>query len=297
MTDTPAANSAPPTIVQPPAPASITVEQVSGIVSDRFKDLYEFSGKQISESRSTFERFYKLTLGAMGLVAVVALGFFYYFVGQQRKDIDAIVSNQANAHFQDLDKELRAKIIARIDDEFRTDKMQEMIRTVAREETASGLGNQFSNLRRDLESLQADLVRYSLPRTFTPKQKADLINSLSHSQSRAPVIVRADYNDGEALNYLNQFVEILRASDWEFQIDSVHPPSVPIGLTVSTEIVGQGQPLDSKHPPADWFLNQALRQAQLEFGTGTAMNKPSYALYIEIGKRPYRVTNPVPVRK
>jgi hypothetical protein len=193
VTDSPAASSAPSTVVRPPAPVPLTVEQVSGIVSDRFKDLYEFAGKQISESRNTFERFYKLTLGAMGLVAVVALGFFYYFVGQQRKDIDAIVSNQANAHFEELDKELRAKIVARIDDEFRTDKMQEMIRKVAREETASGLNNQFSSLRGDLESLRADFSRYSLPRTFTPKQKTDLINSLSHSQSRAPVIVRADY--------------------------------------------------------------------------------------------------------
>jgi len=297
MTDIPVSEpavAAPQPQLQGPAP--LTVEQVSGIVSDRFKDLYEFAGKQISESRTSFESFYKITLGGIGVVTVVALGLFYYLIGQQRKDINAIVSNQANAHFEDLDKELRAKITARIDDEFRTDKMQEMIRNVAREETASGLNNQFSSLRGDLESIHAELSRYVLPRTFTAKQKSDLISYLSHSQSRATVIVRADSSDGESMNFVNQILEILKASDWESQFDAAHPPTVP-GLTIAADVEGQGRPMDLKHPTPDWVLNQAFVQTKLAFGGRTSMNKPSYAVYIEVGKRPWAIENPTPGRK
>ena len=295
MPDSLSSSPEPKQQVSLPPPSALTAEQVGGIVSDRFKDLYDFAGKQITESRASFERYYKTTLGALGLVAAAALGTFYYFLGQQRKDINEIVSKQADSHFNALDRELEAKIEARIENEFKTERIQSIIGREAKEATKSGLNNEVSALRSQIEVLRNDLNQYALPRTFTPKQKADMTAVLSKAESRIPVTLSVDTNDGEALNYMNQIAEILRASDWEYRVNQ-NATSVP-GLTLLVELAGSSRPGDPKHHSPDEQITEAFRQAQLQYGGTLSSNKGTYAVSIVIGKRPLTVTNPLVPKK
>jgi hypothetical protein len=206
------------------------------------------------------------------------------------------VSTQAESHFSQLDQELRTKITTRIEDEFKTPNMQRIIREVSQEQVRSGQNAELLNMSRSIDDLRADFAHYAMPRTFTPKQKTDVINYLSHNQPRTNVVIRADSSDGEAMNYVSQILEIMSASNWDAQFDPAHPPTVP-GLTIAADIEGQGRPSDAKHRTPEWVLNQAFQQIQIEYGGRTSMNKQSYALYIEVGKRPWKVINPVPGRK
>ena len=48
-----------------------------------YREISESAAKQISESRTFFEKMYKTTIGAVLLIATVGIGFFFWFVGQK----------------------------------------------------------------------------------------------------------------------------------------------------------------------------------------------------------------------
>lgn len=103
---------------------------------DLYKDIYEFAANQVSESRAGFERYYKITIGGMVLLATLAVGIFFWLVGKQYSDIANTVQTKTDNQLAELQQEVRA----RIEDEFKTEKMRTLIHDVAVQQTKSGLG-------------------------------------------------------------------------------------------------------------------------------------------------------------
>jgi hypothetical protein len=104
--------------------------------SNAYKDIFEFSARQMSESRSAFENYYKLTIGGLLLIASVTIGAFYWLVGDKYKDIAKDVQDRADVQLVELTKEIRD----RVESQFETQRMHGMIEQVATEQTKKGLG-------------------------------------------------------------------------------------------------------------------------------------------------------------
>lgn len=102
-----------------------------------YNQIYESAAKQVSESRSFFEKMYKTTLGAILLIAAVGIGVFYWLVGQKYADIEASVARKTDEQIAALQQQIRN----RVEDEFKTEKMKALIRSVAQEQTKSGLSD------------------------------------------------------------------------------------------------------------------------------------------------------------
>lgn len=100
-----------------------------------YKDIYQFVSNQVSESRQAFERYYKLTLGSILLIATIVVAATFWLLGRQFADIEATVQESADKQIQLLQEEVRN----RIDEEFRTERIQSLIRDVVREKTERGL--------------------------------------------------------------------------------------------------------------------------------------------------------------
>lgn len=141
---------------QPPYPPSLQPKTPIEI-SDAFK-LYEFSAKQVSDSRASFEQYYRTTLGAIFAVVTVG-GIVFGFLGWDKyKDIESSVTQRAETHFQKVDQDMQSMLRQRIDDEFKTEKIQELIRTEAKAQTKEGLKNEISSLRQDVDSTRASVA-------------------------------------------------------------------------------------------------------------------------------------------
>jgi hypothetical protein len=167
--------------------------------------------------------------------------------------------------------------------------MQALIRTTAQEEIKKGLHNEVSDMRRDFDALRADLVRYTLPRMLTPKQKKDLSANFSNIEHES-VTVKADILDPESLSFANQLVAALREGRWDSKIEQLPPSMAAPGLWLRVEVPGQGTP-GQQNPIGD-ALSKAFRQVQLEFSGSTSFNQPAYSVLIVVGKRPFEVHNP-----
>jgi hypothetical protein len=102
-----------------------------------YHEVFNSAAKQISESRSFFEKMYKTTLGAILLIATVGIGTFYWLVGQKYADIEATVARKTNEQIAVLEQQIRK----RVEDEFKTEKMKALIRSVAQDQTKSGLSD------------------------------------------------------------------------------------------------------------------------------------------------------------
>jgi hypothetical protein len=105
-----------------------------------YSQVYESAAKQISESRSFFEKMYKTTIGAILLIAAVGIGVFYWLVGQKYADIEASVARKTDEQIAALQQKIRD----RVEDEFKTEKMKALIRSVAQDQTKSGLSDVIS---------------------------------------------------------------------------------------------------------------------------------------------------------
>lgn len=102
-----------------------------------YKEITEFASKHISESRESFERYYKLTMTGLLFIATVTIGIFYWFIGKEYKDIAASVQSKADTHFAQLDNEIRQRISAQFEDK----RMRTLIEQVAVEQTKKGLSD------------------------------------------------------------------------------------------------------------------------------------------------------------
>jgi hypothetical protein len=85
-----------------------------------YNQIAESAAKQISESRSFFERMFKNTLYASGIIVSVAIGFFFYFNGKTSEEFKAA-----------LQKEMRAQV----EKEFDKDEIKKLVRSVAEDQT------------------------------------------------------------------------------------------------------------------------------------------------------------------
>jgi hypothetical protein len=100
-----------------------------------FNEISDSAAKQISESRSFFEKMYKTTMAAILLIAAIGLSIFFWFFGQKYSDIEASVSRKTDEQIVALQQQIRK----RVEEEFKTENMKALIRSVAQEETKSGL--------------------------------------------------------------------------------------------------------------------------------------------------------------
>jgi len=102
-----------------------------------FNQISDAAAKQISESRSFYERMFKTTLSAILLIATVAVGVFFWLLGQKYAEIEATVARKTDEQVTQLQQQIRD----RLEEEFKKEKMQELIRTVAQDQTRSGLSD------------------------------------------------------------------------------------------------------------------------------------------------------------
>lgn len=86
-------------------------------------------------------------------------GIVFGFLGWDKyKDIESSVTQRAETHFQKVDQDMQSMLRQRIDDEFKTEKIQELIRTEAKAQTKEGLKNEISSLRQDVDSSRASVA-------------------------------------------------------------------------------------------------------------------------------------------
>ncbi len=102
-----------------------------------YKEIYQFAAAQVSESRTAFERYYKLTIGGMLLIASLTIGAFFWLVGKEYKDIAATVEKKTDTQIAALEREIRD----RVDQQFKTENMRALIREVAIAQTKAGLSD------------------------------------------------------------------------------------------------------------------------------------------------------------
>jgi hypothetical protein len=104
---------------------------------DVYKHIHESAARQISESRSFFERMYKTTLAAFFMIVALGGVLFVWFVGQKYSDVEALIARKTDEQIAVLQKEIRGRVEA----EFETEKMKSLIRSIAQDQTKSGLSD------------------------------------------------------------------------------------------------------------------------------------------------------------
>src|SRR5450759_4018660 len=102
-----------------------------------YNQIAESAAKQISESRSFFEKMYKATFGGIILIGTIGIGLFYWLVAQTYADIEATIEKKTDQQLVVLQEKIRN----RVEEEFKTEKMKELIRSVAQDQTKKGLSD------------------------------------------------------------------------------------------------------------------------------------------------------------
>lgn len=172
-----------------------------------YDQIYESASKQISESRNFFEKMYKTTLGAILLIAAVGIGFFYWLVGQKYADIEASVARKTDEQIAALQQQIRN----RVEDEFKTEKMKALIRSVAQEQTKSGLSDVIARA-------VGDQVRAAI-KAEGPRIQQTVIEETKKSVSElAPTIDKAVKEkaaevEGRVLGRIAQWEDVVQAGN------------------------------------------------------------------------------------
>ena len=172
-----------------------------------YRQISEYAASQISESRTFFEKMYKTTLGAILLIAAVGLGLFYWLVGQKYADIEASMNRKTNEQLAVLQQQIRN----RVEDEFKTEKMKVLIRSVAQEQTKSGLSDVITRA-------VGDQVQGAI-KAETPKIQQTVIQETKKSVSElAPTIDRAVKEkaaeaEGRIQSRIAKWEDVLRAGN------------------------------------------------------------------------------------
>jgi hypothetical protein len=172
-----------------------------------YNQISESAAKQISESRSFFEKMYKTTLGAILLIAAVGIGVFYWLVGQKYADIEATVARKTDEQLAALQQKIRN----RVEDEFKTEKMRALIQSVAQDQTKSGLSDVIT--RAVGSQVQAAI------KAEGPKIQQTVIQETKKSVSElAPTIQRAVKEkaaeaEGRVQSRIAQWEDVMQASN------------------------------------------------------------------------------------
>lgn len=141
----------PPPPPNPPASNSAPVPIDPLAEALRF---YQIATQQVTECRTTFQMYYLITVGALGIV--IAAGF--YMFGHEYSSLQ----RRADDDFSQLSHELRTKIQQRIDNEFSTESMQrtihdEAVRQVKTAVTAE-VSKELASLRSEADSNRAAIT-------------------------------------------------------------------------------------------------------------------------------------------
>lgn len=102
-----------------------------------YNQIADSAARQISESRSFFEKMYKATLGGVILVGTIGIGVFYWLVASKYAEIEATIEKKTDQQLVALQEKVRS----RVEEEFKTEKMKELIRSVAQDQTKKGLSD------------------------------------------------------------------------------------------------------------------------------------------------------------
>jgi hypothetical protein len=297
----------PPDDVRPPSPPDdVRPAQEPPALSPQTRELLDFVREEIESNRAYFTSASKIAI--MGITILLTLAAIIYssvFGWRTIHDIEGQAQSVTVEEISKMRGEIRSRIEARINDEFQTDKMQQMIREVAREQTATGLKNEVSSLRGDLDSARADLNRYAMPRVVSPKQARDLSTYLSHREPRAVVTVKVNTGDPEAMEYAAQLVNAIVGGEWEAHMDTSRARSRPcarwtrISPALDSECsLNKLATLRTLTPDTQLQIFccwKRYRQAHIEVnGTGGAPNRPSYSLSVIVGHRPRTVVQQRP---
>jgi hypothetical protein len=156
-----------------------------------------------------------------------------------------------------------------------------------------------------LRALRADLDTYVMPRTLSEQQLRQISSVLMGHNPGMQIDVFVSTADGEAISYALKIVNIIKRCGWDARLQTLNPweegPSTKhyggafynIYLAtesgVSVRVAGESQhQSDPLHPSAEAYLREALQKAEILTGGGGSA-QGSYAVMIEVGKRPYEI--------
>lgn len=167
-----------------------------------YVDIYEFAAHQVSESRASFERYYKVTIGAVFALATLAVGGFYLLVGHEYNNLEQSVSQKADAHFEQLDADIRGRMEARIKDAIgkatsaavveKVKDEEPEIRKAAIEETRNTVIGLSPNLENEVQTRVAAAT----------KEVDDKIRRLEQLLDASTLAILATHGDGQAYDKL-----------------------------------------------------------------------------------------------
>lgn len=151
---------------------------------------------------------------------------------------------------------------------------------------ASVMGSLFVGyLTYQLSEINKTINMYVMPRKVSEEQVRALHSSLAGRESHA-VIVKANPQDREAIEYWGQISNALRGTTWRVEQNTVagEPYTLNDGLCIHVQ-GANSRPSGLKNDPAD-VLRDALRAAKIEVNCGGATGAGEYKLFILIGHRP-----------
>jgi len=174
---------------------------------DVYNQIYESAAKQISESRSFFEKMYKTTLGAILLITAVVIGSFYWLVGQKYADIEAAIAKKTGEEIVALQQQIRSRVEA----EFETEKMKSLIRSVAQDQTKSGLSDVITRAVGDQVQIAIKAEGPRIQQTVIAETKK-FIPELVPTIERA-VKEKATEAEGRVQSRMTQWEDVVRAAN------------------------------------------------------------------------------------
>lgn len=285
------ATTGPPPDNTPPLLQAVRQLDERPALSAEGQELLRFVREENKANRDYFTSVSKIAIGGISVLLTLALAAVAFFGWRTKQDMEEQAKAVTQAELEKLSGEIRSQIQSRVSGEFQTDKMQKMIHEVAQEETRTGLKNEVSSLRGDLDSVRADVNRYAMPRVLSPKQAAALSGFLQKHNTDVTVTVKVYVGDPEALEYAAELFNAIKAGDWNAQFEPRDPPPTGIpnaGMGLFVDFPGQPPNPDPKHPRPDEILTQALQLAGMtgNFSSGGAANRGGYSLSLIVGRRP-----------
>lgn len=136
-----------------------------------------------------------------------------------------------------------------------------------------------------VHSLRDELDTYVLPRTITQEQSDALRDYLSLYESYS-VTVKANPQDGEAIEYAAQLSSALKRTSWAVDFSTFDgPPYLPPSGVCIDEWGTKAKPTNLKHDPKE-LLQQAFQSAHIEINCSGGVAAGDYKLYVVVGHRP-----------
>jgi hypothetical protein len=156
-----------------------------------------------------------------------------------------------------------------------------------------------------LGQIRTDLDAYVMPRTLSEQQLKQISAVLTGRNPGTPIEVFVSTADGEAISYAVEIINLMKRCGWDARLQTLNPwedgPSakhydgafyniyLALDSGISVRVAGESQhQSDPLHPGAEVYLREAFQKAEIPSGNAGS-TKGSYAVMIEVGKRPYEI--------